>query len=319
MKRFLLSAVAVTIASFPARADDPDTSTLKVGRQADGRIVVPTNQILSPAGEQVTFPGRPVDLAWADGGNTLVVKNMNNLVFLDAKTRAVEQTLPSPVGFSVVGLISDKIRVIASDAKDHLRLAVRGTDGKYVWSKPIELPKPKTGSAHPAGLAWAGIDSIWVTTTRTNAVHLVDLKTGKATQTIPVGVAPYAVVPVGEDKVYVSNWGGDLPKAGDRTAPSSGTQTHVDERGVADRGTVSVLTRKDGTWSVTKSIRVGLHPSGMTATKEFGHGKRHLFVANANSDTRVGDPTPRRTRWSRPSIAGRKAGSRSAAAATPSP
>src|SRR5262249_34595239 len=61
----------------------------------------------------------------------------------------------------------------------------------------------------------------------------------------------------------------------------AGTQTHVDERGIADRGTVSVLTKKDGTWAVTKSIRVGLHPSGMAATKNGSY----LFVANANSDT----------------------------------
>src|SRR5206468_3810998 len=55
----------------PARADDRDE--LKVGVQPDGRIVVPTNQVLTPAGAQVTFPGRPVDLAFADGGKTLVV------------------------------------------------------------------------------------------------------------------------------------------------------------------------------------------------------------------------------------------------------
>lgn len=44
----------------------PNPETMTVGLQADGRIVVPTNQILKPAGQQITFPGRPVDLAWAD-------------------------------------------------------------------------------------------------------------------------------------------------------------------------------------------------------------------------------------------------------------
>src|SRR5262245_19406256 len=66
---------------------------LKVGLQPDGRIVVPTNQILKPAGTQVTFPGRPVDLALADGGKTLVVLNLRDLVFIDVATARVTQTL----------------------------------------------------------------------------------------------------------------------------------------------------------------------------------------------------------------------------------
>src|SRR6266436_4311320 len=54
------------------RSDDQDR--LQVGVQPDGRIVVPTNQILNPAGQQITFPGRPVDLTLTDNGKTLVVK-----------------------------------------------------------------------------------------------------------------------------------------------------------------------------------------------------------------------------------------------------
>src|SRR5262245_40867953 len=89
------------LAAWPAlRADDQER--LKVGVQPDGRIVVPTNQILKPAGRQVTFPGRPVDVAFAADGKTLVVKNMRSLVFLDAATGEVKQTLAAPVGFSVV-------------------------------------------------------------------------------------------------------------------------------------------------------------------------------------------------------------------------
>src|SRR5438067_1290066 len=86
---------------------------LRVGLQPDGRVVVPTNQVLKPAGKNVTFPGRPVDLAWTEDGSTLVVKNMRDLVFLDPATGAVRQKLALPPrarrnekpGFSVVGLL----------------------------------------------------------------------------------------------------------------------------------------------------------------------------------------------------------------------
>src|SRR5262245_66072131 len=103
------------------RADERDR--LAVGLQSDGRVVVPTNQVLQPAGRQVLFPGRPVDLALIDEGRTLVVKNIKSLVFIDTATGKVRQTLASPVGFSVVGLLALGERIYVTDVKDHIRLA----------------------------------------------------------------------------------------------------------------------------------------------------------------------------------------------------
>src|SRR5262249_32477995 len=97
-----------------SRAEEQDR--LKVGLQPDGRVVVPTNQVLRPAGRQVLFPGRPVDLALIDEGRTLVVKNIKDLTFLDTSAAKVTQTLPSPVGFSVVGLAAHADRIYATDA-----------------------------------------------------------------------------------------------------------------------------------------------------------------------------------------------------------
>src|SRR5713101_4984143 len=76
-------------------ADDYDKLT--VGMLPDGRIVVPTNQILEPAGTQAVFPGRPVDLAWTDGGKTLVIKNRTDLTFFDVAAQRFKQTLDAPL------------------------------------------------------------------------------------------------------------------------------------------------------------------------------------------------------------------------------
>ena len=38
-------------------------SDARIGKQADGVYLLPTNQLLRPWGEQTLFPGRPVDLA----------------------------------------------------------------------------------------------------------------------------------------------------------------------------------------------------------------------------------------------------------------
>src|SRR5262245_2223117 len=120
-----------------------------------------------------------------------------------------------------------------------------------------------------------------VTSTRGKSVQLVGVAGGKVEQTVAVGVAPNAVCCPRADRCYVSNWGGDPPKEGDPQAASSSTPASVDERGIADHGTVSVLKPEGGKWRQVKTIRVGLHPSGMIASS----GGRFIYVANANSDT----------------------------------
>src|SRR4051812_18727560 len=95
MSRPAAVALALLLALPLGAADERDR--LQVGVQPGGRIVVPTNQILQPAGRPVTFPGRPVDLLLTDGGRTLVAKNMRDLLFLDPADGTLRQTLALPV------------------------------------------------------------------------------------------------------------------------------------------------------------------------------------------------------------------------------
>jgi len=122
MRRFVaLVLLCAVLASLPLGVVADERDKLKVGLQPDGRIVVPTNQILQPAGTQVTFPGRPVDLLLIDDGKLLVVKNMRDLVFIDPVTGAIKQTLALPAAakglagaFSATGLVAAGDRVFAS-------------------------------------------------------------------------------------------------------------------------------------------------------------------------------------------------------------
>jgi YVTN family beta-propeller protein len=274
----LLALLAAAPALWAGERDD-----FPVGPQPGGRIVVPTNQVLSPAGTQVTFPGRPVDLAFANDGQTVVVKNMRNLVFLDAATGKVKQTLVSPTGFSVVGLLVRGDRVHVTDARSVVRAAARQKDGSYDWDDRVELKAPHVGgAAHPAGLAAAADGKLWVTSTRGNSVQLIDPARGEVEQVVFVGVAPYAVCCPRPDRCYVSNWGGDPPGKDDVQATTSGTPVRIDPRTrVANHGSVSVLALDGGTWKQLRTIPVGQHPSGLLASR----GGRFVYVANANSDT----------------------------------
>jgi len=277
--------------AWPALMAD-EQERLRVGVQPDGRIVVPTNQILKPAGKEVTFPGRPVDLGFVDHGRTLVVKNMDNLVFIDAATGKIRQTLALPkkkkrgdedVGFSAVGLLVDNNRIYASDVRNEVLLAERQSDGSYQWGKSLDLPRPQVGgAAYPTGIASGADEGLWVTSSRGNALVRLNRASGKMEQEVPVGVAPFTVVCPTLDRCYVSNWGGDLPGPGDVQGKTSDSPVKLDPRTrVANQGTLSVVALADGRWKQVKTITVGLHPSGMTLSA----GRKLLYVANANSDT----------------------------------
>jgi YVTN family beta-propeller protein len=277
-----LSLVLLLALACPAPAGDIDK--LKVGVQPDGRVVVPTNQILKPAGKQLTFPGRPTALLLIEDGKTLAVQNKNGLVFIDTATETIAQTLTGP-GMSVTGLAASGGRVYVSCASvDEVRFVQRQGGGAFVWGRTkFTLTAPKVGGpAHPAGLAFEDDNLLWVASTRGNNVQRIDTKSGKVVQVIDVGVAPFGICFVGKDRAYVSNWGGEHPKDGDPTGVSSKTPVQVDPRTwVANDGSVTVIERIGGTWKKTGFIKVGLHPCALVASPKGGF----LYVANASSDT----------------------------------
>src|SRR5262245_13165177 len=282
-----LAFLLAVSAALPLRSAD-ERDRLKVGPQPDGRIVVPTNQIIQPAGTQVTIAGRPVDLLPIEGGRLLVAKNMRNLVFIEAATGKIVQTLPLPVAtkglagaFSAVGLVTAGERVLASDSQGAVRIAKRNSAGSFAWDGHLDLKAPTVGgAAYPTGMALQGDAHVWVCSSRGNELQLLGLAKGEVEARVPVGVAPYMPVVVGE-KVYVSNWGGDRPAKEDPQHKTSGTPVKTDARtSVANHGSVSVVEKKGNEWKQTKSIAVGGHPSGMVTSP----ANKFVYVANANSD-----------------------------------
>ncbi len=69
-----------------------------VGKQKDESYIVPTSQIIDPAGTTITFPGRPMDIALNPGETILAVKNLKDIVFFDALNHSIKQTLTLPEG-----------------------------------------------------------------------------------------------------------------------------------------------------------------------------------------------------------------------------
>lgn len=253
-----------------------------VGLQNDETYIVSTSQIIDPAGETITFPGRPVDLALNPEETILAVKNMSDIVFFNVQNQSILQTLKLPKGgssFNGIGWNTADKKLWVTDSRGFIRSAMMEENGLFVWKDEIALSSIDNKSSYPGGFA---IDDkkgfIYVALNRNNSVGVVNLNTGKLERQIMVGVAPYTVI-VKKDKAYVTNWGGRHTNSNDLTGLSSGTPVVVDKNtGVASSGTVSVINLSD--YKVINEIAVSLHPCGMALSPD----SSILYVVNANSD-----------------------------------
>ncbi|MFB3785011.1 MAG: alkaline phosphatase family protein [bacterium] len=256
----------------------------RVGENEDGSFYVPTEQLLDPAGFQVTFPGRPVDLALSPDEKTLAVKNRRDLILMDVDTRRIRVSLSLPGGgHSVTGILfsPDGKTIYTTDASKSIHRARIGDHGIATWDTPIVLPPPAIGGVPaPAGLAFSNDGKeLLVTLTRNNTLGIVNLETNEIQQ-IDTGICPFTVILTRPGLAYVSNWGGRRPKEGEPTARSSGSETLIDEEtGVASSGNVTVIGLAKR--AVITEIETGLHPCNMALSPD----EKLLFVANANSDT----------------------------------
>ncbi len=308
--RVLACCARVTLmlaAALPARAGaagqvvtsrpTDDYDRMRIGPLENGRIVVPTNQVLSPMGRQVDFAGRPVDVALSPDGRRLAVLNRSNVLLIDVETGEVTDTreLPEKGGGSFKGILfaPGGGRVYASSLRGTIGVFGVQPDGKLQPAAPIRLQRPDrkegdaardrsgAGNALPAGLALsADGTTLWAALNLRNALGQIELASGRLVREIPVGNAPYDVVLVGR-KAYVSNWAGRRPADGVPTGPSgAATPVRVDpKRNIACEGSVSVVDAGEG--KTVREVLVGMHASGLAASPD----GRYVAVANANSDT----------------------------------
>ncbi|MDB5356005.1 MAG: Phosphoesterase family protein, partial [Phycisphaerales bacterium] len=263
-----------------------------VGPTSDSATIVPNAQLIRPAGQTLTYPGRPFDLALCPDRPFLFVKNVKDVMLIDVAHRRIVQTLPfiheagSMHGIVAVPGDTGSTRVFTTGAHDSLLEATLDSDAKLRWSKRIALPAPggkdiHPKDAHPLGIALSKDGATaYVCLSKNNTLAVVDLKAGTIEAQISVGVCPYSVVLSPDGSVaYVTNFGGRQPAVNEPAADSVGTKVAVDRRGIPLSGTVSKVDLKFR--KSVGEIAVGLHPCQAVMTRD---GTR-LYVANANSDS----------------------------------
>ena len=210
-----------------------------VGPQPDGSFLVPTNQLLRPAGFQIYFQGRPVDLALSPNGKLLAVLNKNSLELIRVEDRTIIQRLAIKNGASYNGVAfsKDGSEIYASQSRESIHIAALNENNVLTWKDQIRFPKPKIGGHPvPGGMVLREQeDKLYVTLNRSNSLAVVTLSS-RDIKEIPVGIAPYEVALYSSKKAYVSNWGGRKPKHGEPSYKSSKSEVLIDPKtGIANR------------------------------------------------------------------------------------
>ena len=314
-----LLVVAISGCQTPPRHDVPQRATSElVGQVGPNRYYTPANQVLTPAGLQVELPGmRPQALALSPDGRLLVTAGKTHeLVVLDPRSGKVLQhellpsesdrdPTPGPISERILkpdkeGQISftgltfspDGSRIYLANVDGSIKVFAVQKDGRVAGLFTIPLPPakaPRRGPEIPAGLAVSRDGKrLYVALNLSNRLAEIDAATGKVLRLWNVGFAPYDVVLAGDDKAYVSNWGGRRPGADSVTGPAGqGTLVRVDPvRFIANEGSVSVVELGQGAdrsevRSPKSEVLTGLHASALALSPE----GRWLVVANAGSDT----------------------------------
>lgn len=281
MIRRILACIVVCLA-LPCVAGGDAT----VGAVVDGALVVSTKQLIRPAGQTVEFGGRPVDLLLSADGKTLYTKTNTDLLVIGTDQWRIRQQIKFDAGLSgsyhgmAITRDGSKLYVTTSQTQV-LEMLVDG-DGTVSVGRKMTIPGPGgKGNPTPCGIALSpGERLAYVCLSRNNTLGVLDLPSGKLTRQIPVGVAPYdvALSPDGMT-AWVSNWGGRMPREGEKTELSSGTPIVVDKNSVAASGTVSLVDLRAG--KEIAQIETGLHPCDLVIDAK----RNVLYVANANSDS----------------------------------
>src|SRR5262245_36129615 len=121
-----------------AKVDGENYDRLRTGDSENGKIVVPTNQVLSPAGRQVAFSGRPTDVGLSSDGRGLAVLERGNVMILDpVRGEVVSKATHANGSFGGIVFAPDGKRVLASNIRGTIGVFEVEADGDLKAQDPI--------------------------------------------------------------------------------------------------------------------------------------------------------------------------------------
>ena len=289
-----------------------------MGEQANGSVLVPTNQSITPVGRVAQIGDRRVkDIELSPDGKTLAVLTQNCILFYTPAGRLIDQfkVKAGPLGlawtpdsrtlfaagnngqvyhvaeteqgkwsaitsFVVDNLSKNPLADEAAEAGD-IETELRPDPDASHLLKRMRKPSKFTGDPQVTGLAVSPDGKrLYIALSKRNVVTVIDVPTETLIATVPVGVAPFRIVVSPDGKtLFVANRGGRHPSNGEAIAWSAGTALRVDPKtDAALHGSISFIDTTD--FTVTE-IDEGRQPAGLHLSRD---GKI-LFVANSDEDT----------------------------------
>src|SRR4051794_23515869 len=91
---FGLVGLFIVYACIVSCAAAAPSATQRVGPANGGGTIVPTGQLIRPAGRVTYYNGRPIDLCLSPDGSRIFVKDVAGIGVIDAKTGEILQRLP---------------------------------------------------------------------------------------------------------------------------------------------------------------------------------------------------------------------------------
>ena len=278
----------------------------RTGRIGDNMWLLPTGQIIKPAGRQVDLPGwLPQSVTLSPNGKFVAVAGGTRDVLLldpvtgqevgraampvETKARADgESTDLSPdrgakMSLSGLAFSADGSRLFVSSASGSIRCFSVAADGKLKATGTFSLPAahaPKRREEIAAGIAASRDGSkLYICGNLGNRLHEIEAATGKPLRRWDTGVAPVNVV-VSSNRAFVACLAGRRPRWGDTVAIAGrGVSARVDRRSIVASGSVVIIDLVKG--RVVSEIETGPHCSALAISPD----GRHVVAASAGADT----------------------------------
>jgi YVTN family beta-propeller protein len=267
------------------------------------QIQLPYNRIIQPAGIQITFgddalENHSLDAVLSPDNRWLAVQERYSIVFISAADNKVIYRLANNENPRLRGCMNtySGIRWNDEKGKPEVYWSVAGSNNRsFVASAKWDGNKAEFGrlfeykAESTAKMALpneilitseSGHKYLYVVLNGNNKIIKQDFGSGDTIWVSDPGVAPYGLA-MASDKLYVTNWAGRHPDAGDKeVAGIPWGLARVDNKkgGGTREGSVTVIDPLTG--AIIKEIIVGLHPNEIISDS---HG-RFVYLTNSNSD-----------------------------------
>jgi YVTN family beta-propeller protein len=250
MKKMLFIALAMLVC-------------LKAGAQSladieKQRITLPNGWGITKVGQSLPLGDLPLNIAVSQQKRYMAVTNngqsVQSIQLIDVASGKLADEVTIPKSWGGIVFSADEKSLYASGGNDNWILKYAIQANKLVTADTIKLGKPWPNKISPTGIALDDNKQVlYIVTKENNSLYVVDLKTKKIQQQLPLGAEGYTcMLSPDRNELYVSVWGGD-----------------------------KILVYDTNKNKFIDSVKVGDNPNDICLT----HNGKYLFVANANDNT----------------------------------